>query len=182
MSKSNEMRRRLIILSDLWGDTNDEWMAAYTEALRDQFSIIYYDARQLAEIDPELNQESDIHSCFVNGGVEKAVDNLLSLERHSVTVLAFSVGGTIGWKAALKGLKVDTLYAISSTRLRYESQRPNCKTMLFYGERDVYKPGQSWFNEQGITPIILEGVGHDLYVNTIFAKRVSKPILECQNN
>lgn len=166
------MRGRLIILSDLWGNTNAEWIAGYNDALKDQFDITYYDSQELAQIDPKLNQESDIHSAFVHGGIERAIENLCSLEKEKVTILAFSIGGTIAWGAALKGLKVKALYALSSTRLRHESEQPKCKIMLFYGEKDPNKPDQTWFEQQEIVPFIFEGMDHEMYKGPTIINRI----------
>ena len=57
----------------------------------------------------------------MNSGIEIAVQTLLNKEKGEIKILAFSVGGTIAWKAALKGLKVSDLVAVSSNRLRYEN-------------------------------------------------------------
>lgn len=172
------MKSRLVILSDLWGYTNNEWMTAYTYALQDEYSISYYDCRELAGIDLELKEESVIHSAFVNGGIERAVENLCSLEKGDFTVLAFSIGGTIAWKAALAGLNVKTIYALSSTRLRYEAEKPPCKIMLAYGENDENKPNQSWFDQHEITPLILEGMDHEMYMSGDVTKLFYKQIIQ----
>ncbi|MEL6944601.1 MAG: alpha/beta hydrolase, partial [Bacteroidota bacterium] len=72
------------------------------------------------------------------------------MEQVEVSILAFSIGGTIAWKAALKGLKIKSLWAFSATRLRYEVERPNIPIQLFFGQKDEYRPSSNWFDRREI--------------------------------
>ncbi|MEO8237445.1 MAG: alpha/beta hydrolase [Flavobacterium sp.] len=121
---------RLLILSDLFGGKNPEWVNYYVEKLKSKFEIQYYDVLELGDIDTIDSGEVNIHNQFLNGGIDKAVEVLLHQEKEKVTILGFSIGGTIAWKAALKGLKVSHLIAVSSTRLRFETRfqiaKSNC--------------------------------------------------------
>ena len=103
MSK-NLIKERLILLSDLWGEEKCEWMTYYTSVLEQHFVLQYYDCCELGDIDKSDYSEKNLHHQFINGGMEKAVENLLQKEKESVIVLGFSIGGTIAWKAAISGL------------------------------------------------------------------------------
>lgn len=116
------MKHRLIILSDLWGVTDASWLSKYVDKLLEDFQVTFYSSCELAEMPRKNLSEEERHNFFVNGGLERAVKNLVELEKDRLTVLAFSIGGAIAWKACLKGLDVKKLYAISSTRLRYETE------------------------------------------------------------
>lgn len=94
------MKSRFIILSDLWGRDKSNWVSDYVELLRDNFEIQYYDCCELGGIDKTIFTEQSLHDQFVNGGFEIAVENLLNKEKGEIKILAFSVGGTIAWKAA----------------------------------------------------------------------------------
>lgn len=171
------MKPRLIILSDLWGKGKSHWIEGYVKLLVDKFDIHYYDCCDLGEVDSVNCDEKNLHNQFVNGGIERAVDALLIKEKKAVTVLAFSIGGTIAWKAALKGLNIETLVAISSTRLRYEAQVPNCKLKLYFGEEDNYKPDGNWFKNCQILPEINKNKGHLMYLEKDFIHLVCNAIL-----
>jgi len=93
-----------------------------------------------------------------------------------VDVLAFSIGGTITWKAALKGLRVKSMYAVSATRLRYELNKPTCDINLIYGEEDFFKPSIGWFEKMNLSYSILNNVGHDLYSHKCFSLEVCNEI------
>ncbi|MEN2489252.1 alpha/beta hydrolase [Flavobacterium sp. B11] len=151
---------RLLFLSDLFGG-NPEWIQNYIEILELKFDVQYYDVLKLAQID---SSSDEIHNQFLNGGIEKAVNNLLDLERENASVLGFSIGGTIAWKACLRGLKVSELVAVSSTRLRYEEEKPNCSIKLYYGDKDKNVPNSSWFLDLKIPNEILESQNHQLYM------------------
>jgi hypothetical protein len=157
------MKPRLIILSDLWGKEKSEWVSNYVELLKEKFEIQYYDCCELGAIDKTNYIEENLHSQFVNGGIEKAVENLLKTEKNQIDVLAFSIGGTIAWKATLKGLNVRKLFAVSSTRLRYENEIPNGIIKLYYGENDSNKPSDDWFGKYSIDFEIVKNKEHDFY-------------------
>ncbi|WP_286971111.1 alpha/beta hydrolase [Flavobacterium sp. UBA4854] len=152
---------RLLLLSDLFGG-NPEWIQNYIEILEPKFDVQYYDVLKLAQIDSS-SEEKEIHNQFLNGGIEKAVNSLLDFEKEEVAVLGFSIGGTIAWKASLKGLKATQLVAVSSTRLRFENEVPNCKIKLYFGEKDSNIPKYEWFSELGISNLIFENQDHLLY-------------------
>ncbi|MHC0443921.1 alpha/beta hydrolase [Flavobacterium sp. 3-218] len=152
---------RLLLLSDLFGG-NPEWIQYYIKILESKYDIRYYNVLKLAQIDSSNNEE-EIHNQFVNGGIEKAVNSLLSFEKEEVIVLGFSIGGTIGWKASLKGLKTKQLVAVSSTRLRFETEVPNCEIRLYFGDRDLNVPNKIWFWDLKISNQIIENQDHLLY-------------------
>ncbi|WDF63972.1 alpha/beta hydrolase [Flavobacterium sp. KACC 22763] len=152
---------RLLLLSDLFGG-NPEWIQNYIEILEIKFDVQYYDVLKLAQIDSS-SDEKEIHNQFLNGGIEKAVNKLLDFEREDAAVLGFSIGGTIAWKACLRSLKVTELVAVSSTRLRFENEVPNCKIKLYFGEKDSNIPKYKWFSELRISNLIFENQDHLLY-------------------
>lgn len=159
------VKQRLIILSDLFGGKKPEWFTSYLEVLTSKFDIKYYDVLELGNIDTTNFNEKNIHSQFLNGGIDKAVQNLLNLEKEKITVLGFSIGGTIAWKASLKGLKVSQLIAVSSTRLRFETEAPDCVIKLYFGEKDSNMPDLHWFLDLKISNQILENESHQLYLD-----------------
>lgn len=159
--------KRLIILSDLWGNTNADWENKCVEYFKSMFEVTYYDCCKLGNINTENYTQDYLHQQFVNGGIDIAVENLLQLEKQKVTVLAFSIGGTIAWKAALKGLKVNQLILLSATRLRYEILKPCGKIQLYFGENDDYKPTQQWFESMNLTPIFIKKQEHEFYQNDL---------------
>jgi len=158
------VKPRLLILSDLFGGKDPEWVKMYTDLLKSKFEIQYYDVLELANIDSDNFIESEIHNQFLNGGIDKAVQNLLQLETGKLIVLGFSIGGTIAWNASLKGLNVTHLFAVSSTRLRYETEIPDSIVKLYFGEEDPNKPNPKWFLDLNIDNEILEDNSHQLYL------------------
>ncbi|CAL2106225.1 Alpha/beta hydrolase [Tenacibaculum sp. 190524A02b] len=157
------MKKRLIILSDLWGKQNANWVKNYKELLADTCDIIFYDSCELAEINTSVYEEERLHTQFVNGGIELAVKNLLKLEeRKPISILAFSVGGVIAWKYALINKNVNYLCCISSTRLRYEVAKPTCYIDLLYGTKDTFIPNEKWFVLLGVSVKMIDGF-HEVY-------------------
>jgi poly(3-hydroxyalkanoate) synthetase len=172
------MKPKLIILSDVWGKEKADWVLGYVELLKDKFVIQYYDCCELGCVDKTIYTQEILHNQFLNGGIEMAVANLLQAEKNKINILAFSIGGTIAWKAALKGLKVNKIVAISSTRLRYETQVPNCKIKLYFGEKDIYKPDASWFQNYKIIPEINKNKTHQMYLEKDFIHLVCAEVFK----
>lgn len=171
-------KTKLLILSDLFGGQHPEWIHYYTNTLRSKFEIQYYDVLELANIDASNLTEADIHKQFLNGGIDKAVETLLKLETDKVTVLGFSIGGTIAWKASFQGLKMTHLFAVSSTRLRYETKAPGCEIKLYFGDQDSNKPNSKWFLDLNVTNEILQNQGHQLYLEEKNAAVICAEILK----
>lgn len=172
------MKPRLIILSDLWGFEEAEWVNTYHQLLHPHFELEYYDSRKLVDLDLSDNSKSGVHVQFVNGGIERGVFKLGQIEKESIWILGFSVGGTIAWKAALKNLKVEKLYAISSTRLRYEKEKPNCDCNLFFGKDDRYSPSPIWAEDLGVNCQYLPAKGHECYEEDKVAMKICKIIIK----
>ena len=170
------MKPRLIILSDLWGVEKSKWIKDYLKILDSQFEIQFYDCCDLGQVNKSEYEESKLHNQFVNGGIEIAAKRLLELEQKEINVLAFSVGGVIAWKARLNGLKINNFYAISSTRLRYENNKPNFQLKLYYGEKDDNKPTSDWFNRMDLNPKIYKDIGHNLYTEIKYITKICKDI------
>ena len=171
------MQPRLIILSDLWGKEKSDWVFDYVERLKNKFEIQFYDCCELGAIDSTDYTEESLHLQFVNGGIQTGIENLLEAEENQIDVLAFSVGGTIAWKAALKGLNVRLLLAVSSTRLRHEEEIPNGVIKLYYGENDINKPSSNWFEKHSINYEIIKNKGHHFYTQKEFAISICNEIL-----
>lgn len=176
----NKTKPRLIILSDIFGKENSTWLPTYTDHLQDAFDIHFYDCAQLARIDISAD-EPTIHQQFIYDGMEKAVEKLLLLESSEVYVLGFSIGGTIAWRAALLGLKIAALFAVSSTRLRLEIRKPDTNVVLVYGENDANKPNEEWFKTLMITPTIIKSKNHAFYREAGMAKQITIVMLDAIN-
>lgn len=72
---------RLVVLSDLLGNRDIHWVKPYFEILEHKFDIQFYDSRELAEINPQIEDKDQIHKQFMQGGIDKAVKNLLLKEK-----------------------------------------------------------------------------------------------------
>jgi hypothetical protein len=171
------MKPRLIILSDLWGIQKSDWIDSYILKLKSKYEIHYYDCCDLAKVDKTENTAHNLHTQFVNGGIEVAVNRLLELERENIDVLAFSIGGTIAWKAEFLGLKINRFYSISSTRLRYETQMPNCNVHLYFGEKDENIPNSDWYSMISVDSTILKNRIHTLYSEKDCIDRICQDIM-----
>ncbi len=171
------MKPKLIILSDLWGKKKSDWIDYYIKELQDCFALQYYDCCELGRLDISTYTEKNLHKQFTNGGIDRAVQNLLTLEKEKIHILAFSIGGVIGWKLAIKNQNILSLHAISSTRLRYETNKPKTKIKLYFGENDEYAPKNKWFDLMNINANIEKGKGHQLYIEPEFALQLSHRII-----
>lgn len=167
---------KLLILSDLWGNADAQWLSHYKELLSPIFDIVYYDSAELASIDTDMLTEEYLHQQYINGGIDRAVESLINREKEEVSVLGFSIGGTIVWKAGLAGLKIKNLTAVSSTRLRHENMKPNTKINLYYGELDPVIPDINWFARHGLDKKLFEQENHTCYWKQEIAQKIFQEI------
>lgn len=168
---------RLVILSDIWGLRDSAWIKPYIENLKGNFDIQYYDCCELGEINTELSQIAQIHQEFLAHGIETAIHNLLLKEKEELYILGFSIGGLIAWKAALVGLNAKYICAISSTRLRYESLKPEGAIDLIFADNDTSKPTDAWFESLSLDRKIYKNEGHDFYRDEEMSKKLIDHIL-----
>ena len=171
------MAERLVVLSDMWGVKKGLWITSYLGYLQQYYSITYYDSQQLASINPLIESEENVHAEFTQGGINTAVAHLLTKESKPCHYLAFSTGGAIAWKAALRGLPMKSLSVISATRLRLENEKPSCSITLLYGENDRNRPSKEWSQKLGIDVEVMPNFGHDMYTDEKVIKKVSRELL-----
>lgn len=171
------MKPKLFIISDMFGFENADWLEKYILPLETCFGISCFDSSKLSGIESQGLETDELHSRFLQFGIAQAVDKLKTLETGKVDILAFSIGGTIAWKAALAGMDVNRLFLVSATRLRYETEKPNCPTQLFFGETDPYKPTDFWFKKMGLIPEIISEAGHEIYKNQAVIARICHQII-----
>lgn len=169
---------RLVVLSDMWGPKKGMWITSYLAYLQQYYEIEYYDIRQLANVDLLKQTEKNIHTAFVEGGIETAVSHLLKKETKPAHYLAFSMGGSIAWKANLKGLPMKSLYAVSATRVRKEVERVDGDVKMLFGSKDLYRPSAKWSETIGVDLEVVDNYGHEMYSDSEIIKKVSLDLLK----
>jgi len=157
------MAEKLVVLSDMWGVKKGLWITSYFGYLQQYYDITFYDCQQLGDINEPVKTADNLHKAFVEGGIDIAAAHLAKKETTPSHYLAFSMGGTIAWKAALMGLPMKSLTAISPTRLRMELERPSCDINLIYGDNDPFRPDASWAKALDIDMQLVPNFGHELY-------------------
>ena len=176
------MKPRLLILSDMWGLERCAWIKHYVEMLDPFFSIQLYDSCVLGDVSAADVADGTMHAAFIRGGIDTAAEKLRMLELGKVELLAFSMGGSIAWEAGLKGVNIGRLYAVSSTRLRLQTEKPACRIQLFYGAEDRFQPDALWFETLQLDPALVEHGGHDFYMGAASAERICETILADHEN
>lgn len=172
------MAEKLVVVSDMWGAKKGLWITSYFGYLQQYYDIVFHDCQQLGNIDVQISSEENIHQAFLNGGIDTAVTNLLQKETQPAHYLAFSTGGTIAYKAALQGLPMKSLTAISATRIRFEEHRPDTNLNLIYGECDEFKPGLKWAQQTGVEIKVVPNFGHAMYSDEKIISDVCYNLLE----
>ncbi|WP_378188277.1 hypothetical protein ACE939_07405 [Aquimarina sp. W85] len=174
-NKVNSLQPKLVILSDIWGTLNSDWITTYLQKLDNHFDVKFIDVRTLAGINYKIQEINVVHANFVQYGIQKAVKGLSCIETDYI--LAFSIGGTIAWKTIALGLKIKHLFAVSSTRLRKEDCHLACSTTLFYGSLDTNKPRALWQKRYSDHTQIYTNEYHEFYRKPSYAHRISNYII-----
>ncbi|MBM1106056.1 hypothetical protein JQC67_07915 [Aurantibacter crassamenti] len=171
------MAERLVVLSDMWGVKKGLWITSYLGYLQQYYDIVFYDVQQLAHIDLAVNDKENLHQAFVDGGIDTAVAHLIRKERKASHYLAFSTGGTIAWRAGLRGLPMKSLYTVSPTRIREEEAKPECPMNIIFGGNDSFMPKESWAQKVGAELEVIPNFGHELYTDEKIISKVCQDLL-----
>ena len=171
------MKKRILLLSDLWGKEKSDWIIHYKKVLEPLFDVVYYDCCELGEIDKSDYTQDNLHQQFVQGGIEKTVEALSKKEQGVFSILAFSIGGVIAWRLALERGTIDNLICVSSTRLRYETEKPVGNIRLYFGEFDTYQPKIEWLDNMAVPHQIVPNAKHELYRDAIFAEEIGETMM-----
>ncbi|HAT86385.1 MAG TPA: hypothetical protein DCS30_10840 [Rhizobiales bacterium] len=104
------------------------------------------------------------HHLFTDGGMDKAVRNLMSHWGKDHWGLGYSAGGTVLWKAAARGHAFSGIFCVSSTRLRNEGaiETPH---HVFFGNKDPNKPASEWLSTVPKQYTLLNDAGHNYYLD-----------------
>lgn len=168
-------KQQLIILSDIFGCSNESWMDQYLVRLSPYFHVTLFDSRKLAGIEPD--QLEAVHKAFATGGIDRAARELeKSKDEEIQIVIGFSVGGTVAWKYALNNPEV-SLHLISATRLRYETNKPSSEITLYFGRNEENGPMAEWFETMNLNPIVVENESHECYKSERVIERVCRRVL-----
>jgi len=162
----------------MWGVKKGLWITAYLGYLQQHFNITFYDSQQLAHLEVIVHSEDNIHRAFVEGGIDTAAAHLLKKEKEPAHYLGFSTGGTIAWKANLLGLPMKSLFTVSSTRIRSETEAPECPTKVLFGDGDIYRPKAAWYDKVLVKNELVKGFGHAMYTDEKVIQKVCLDLLQ----
>ena len=166
----------------MWGCKKGLWITSYLGYLQSYFDITFYDSRELGYLDLKLNTADSLHEAFSSGGIDTAVEHLLKKEREPSHYLTFCAGATIAWKAALKGLPIKSLYAISPYQLDGALEKPDMPINLLYGEYQKLLPSEERDSEGKLVVETIPKFGHELYTDEKIIRKVCLDLLEANFN
>jgi dienelactone hydrolase len=177
------MAERLIVISDMWGAKKGIWATSYLVYLQQYFDVTYYDSQQLAKIELGDDSREQLDDAFLNGGVDKAIAQLMQNEKEPCHYVGFGVGGTIAWQANLQGLPIKSLYVVSATSICDENNnKPGIPTKIVFGDLDAHLPRKEWFDQIEMEYEIIKGFGHDLYTQDVIIKEIAQNLLSLVTN
>ncbi len=166
----------------MWGCKKGLWITSYLGYLQSYFDITFYDSRDLGYLDSNLTTKESLHEAFLNGGIDMAVEQLLKKEEEKTPshYLTFCAGATIAWKAALAGLPIASLYAISPCGLAGSLEKPNIPINLVYGEFQNLQPTEKHTPGEGLVVETVPRFGPELYTDEKIIQKVCLHLFESQ--
>ncbi|MEH6682420.1 MAG: hypothetical protein V7724_17885 [Sediminicola sp.] len=172
------MAERLVILSDIWGAKRGLWITSYLGYLQQYFDIVFYDCQQLANMDVPVETEENIKKAFIGGGCATAVAHLLNREggQHS-HFLAFGIGGAIALQAATKGLRMKSLYAVSSPEIPLDIRSVDFRITLLYGSNDTNAPVVGSERGMDLDLELVPNFGHTMYSDDKIIQKICQELL-----
>lgn len=100
---------------------------------------------------------------FKCGGLEHAIEKVCAIDASACIGIGFSAGGTVLWNGVKRGLRLQALICVSSTRLRLETAPLAIPTMTLWGELDPHRPAERWNAAVPGFSKIYPGQPHDFY-------------------
>lgn len=177
------MAERLVVISDMWGAKKGIWATSYLVYLQQYFDVTYYDSQQLAKIELREGCGELLDDAFSNGGVDKAIAQLMHNEKEPYHYVAFGIGGTIAWQANLQGLPMKSLYVVSAPSIGCQNNnKPGIPTKIVYGDLDANLPSKKWFDQIEMDYEIIKGFGHNLYTHDVIIKEIAQDLLSLVTN
>ncbi len=172
------MAERLVVVSDMWGSKKGLWITSYLGYLQQYFDIVFYDSRELAQIDKTKASGEELYKAFLDGGMEMAVSQLLANEKEASHYLTFCAGGNIAWHAALRGLPIKSLYAVSPMNLHLITKELPCAVTLLYGELSDNLPSRAWAIKTNSMMEVVPNFGHEMYSDEKVIRKVCLDLLD----
>lgn len=172
------MAERLVVLSDMMGAKHGMFITSYLGYLQSYFDITYYDSQHLANIDIPVKTLENVREAFRDGGIDTGVVHLLNKEHEASHYLTFCAGGDIAYRAALMGLPVKSLTAISPMYMEEVTGVPDCPVKLLYGGKDEVRVSESWKTAMGVEVEEIPDFGHQLYSDEKIIQHVCKSMLD----
>ena len=71
-----------------------------------------------------------------------------------------------------------SLTAISPTRIRLESEKPDTSMSLIFGGKDEFRPNTDWADEVGAEIKVIPNFGHQLYSDEKIIAEVCLELLD----
>lgn len=138
MTETQRPRQELLVIGDIFGFPGAGDLS--------NFDGRPHSLLRLADISgrPDLSGEGLHDHLFKGHGLEYAVHKLCEIGVSSSIGIGFSAGGTLLWNAVKRGLRLQALICVSSTRLRFETAPLAMPTMTLWGELDPHRPAASW--------------------------------------
>lgn len=172
------MAERLVVLSDMWGSRKGLWITSYLGYLQQYFDIVYHDSQVLADLQNVVKTPESLCEAFLKGGYDRAVSELLRKEQEESHYLTFCAGGTIAWSAALRGLPMKSLLAVSPLWMHEQSETPHVPVKLMYGEYMDNRPSEAWAEQMGVQMEVVPRFGRELYSDEKIIQQVCRELLE----
>ena len=156
---------KIVIISDINGLNSDGCFHIYQKIFEHNgWEIVLYDSKIIAGIDQKITDKELIHKQFMDFGIENSINFLV--KNHPINdsyYLGFSIGGYILYEAAKKGLSAKGFYCISSTRLRFQTDKLEIPSKIIFGELDMYRPGDEKLCVIADSYEVISGKNHEFY-------------------
>lgn len=114
---------------------------------------------------PDLTGEALHRYLFRHSGMDEVVGSLKQTISEDAVGLGYSAGGTAIWRSAASGCSFNSVFCVSSTRLR-EELSISAPNHVFFGAEDQSKPNFRWLESVPDQFTVFDGIGHNYYLQS----------------
>ncbi|WP_445503202.1 alpha/beta hydrolase [Microvirga sp. G4-2] len=150
---------KCIVLTDINDLPSQE--TCFLSGLRGSISVKRVGLGELLGV-PHHGEE--LYRALVLGGFDAAAARVLECFGDAEVGLGYSSGGAVLWKSVLRGLRLNRLVCISSTRLKDEDPHAMpIPALTVFGDQDHSRPTTCWSEGSRLEKLLLPGAGHSFY-------------------
>ena len=179
------MSQRLVMVSDVSGSRQDNWITTYLAALHPHFEITYYDLQELGKVSLKQVRSAFMREAFEKEGWALAQRNFIEEERatggQDTIYLGFGLGSKLIWNSVSEELPAKSLWMVSSPELGPVDHVGLIPSYFYFGGQD-HSAQRAVLSENSERLSIVPHFGSSMYMDEEIATGICQDLIESETS